>query len=336
MMETMESSFYHDNDTQKGVKSLKSSMTLDFTSEKTKQRKLNEVLNSPDINMLKLASPELERLIIQQGGVTTTPTPNTQILFPKSVTEEQEAYARGFVDALAELHQKKPGDDSVSSTDVTMVSSSDVNQSNGLTYATLTTVSNASNGDSFIKLNQVSGADSTSQLNGVFTRTTIAQLPDSALPQGNKSALSTIMPSTLSNMGQDLVLTKQQTVSSRTSSPAMQYSTSATPVHLMQVKEEPQRVPSLSPHLAPIDMDAQESIKLERKRARNRIAARKCRTRKLERISRLEERVDDLKGQNSKLVQTANDLREQVFALKQQILEHVNSGCKVMLSANML
>lgn len=340
MMETMESSFYHDNDT-KGVKSLKMSMTLDFTSEKTKQRKLNEVLNSPDINMLKLASPELERLIIQQGGVTTTPTPNTQILFPKSVTAEQEAYARGFVDALAELHQKKPGEDSNSASDVSMVSSSDASQTSGLTYATLTTVSNASSGDAFSKINQVSNAvDSTSQLNGVFACTTVAQLPDSALPQGaTKSTLSTTLPSPSLNMNlqsQDAILSKQQTVDSRTASPAMQYPTSATPVYLMQVKEEPQRVPSLSPHLAPIDMDAQESIKLERKRARNRIAARKCRTRKLERISRLEERVEDLKGQNSKLLQTANELREQVYALKQQILEHVNSGCKVMLSTNML
>jgi len=61
--------------------------------------------------MLKLASPELERMIIAQNGlVTTTPTPSGILphYFLKQeseVTEEQEQYARGFVDALNQLHQ---------------------------------------------------------------------------------------------------------------------------------------------------------------------------------------------------------------------------------------
>ncbi|KAF7390015.1 hypothetical protein HZH68_011872 [Vespula germanica] len=67
------------------------------------------ILSSPDLNMLKLGSPELEKLIIeQQDGsgsiVSSLPTPTAQILFPKTVTEAQELYARGFVDALNELH----------------------------------------------------------------------------------------------------------------------------------------------------------------------------------------------------------------------------------------
>merc|ERR1711976_500363 len=115
-------------------------------------------------------------------------------------------------------------------------------------------------------------------------------------------------------------------------------------LRVMQIKqEEPQTVPclnnsmtSLSPPMSPIDMESQERIKLERKRERNRVAARKCRTRKLERISRLEDRVSDLKLQNTNLTQTASALREQVFKLKQQIMEHVNSGCQVMLSPNLV
>jgi hypothetical protein len=61
--------------------------------------------------MLKLGSPELERMIIAQNGlVTTTPTPGLlPHYFLKSeeteVTEEQEQYARGFVEALNQLHQ---------------------------------------------------------------------------------------------------------------------------------------------------------------------------------------------------------------------------------------
>uniref|UniRef100_A0A3B5QTQ7 Transcription factor JunD n=1 Tax=Xiphophorus maculatus TaxID=8083 RepID=A0A3B5QTQ7_XIPMA len=69
---------------------------------------------------------------------------------------------------------------------------------------------------------------------------------------------------------------------------------------------EPQMVPDVqsfgeSPPLSPVDMDSQERIKAERKRLRNRIAASKCRRHKLERISRLEDKVKTLKTQNTDL-----------------------------------
>lgn len=81
----------------------------------------------------------------------------------------------------------------------------------------------------------------------------------------------------------------------------------------------------------PVDLEEQEKIKLERKRARNRIAARKCRTRKLERIGRLEEKVADLKSRNNELAQTAAGLGDQVMQLKQQIMDHMKSGCQIMM-----
>lgn len=104
---------------------------------------------------------------------------------------------------------------------------------------------------------------------------------------------------------------------------------------LQALKEEPQTVPEMpgeTPPLSPIDMESQERIKAERKRMRNRIAASKCRKRKLERIARLEEKVKTLKAQNSELASTANMLREQVAQLKQKVMNHVNSGCQLMLT----
>ena len=282
----MEATFYHDVDaasTGNDLKKLKSNMTLDlgqFGAKGAKSRKGTGLLASPDLNMLKLASPELERLIIAQNGlVTTTPTP-TQLLFPKSVTEEQEAYARGFVDALAELHQKETSQDSM----------------------------------------EVSTAEFVVQPgNSITTRgfSTTTALPGSILSQQSQ------MP--VSRTQSPLV---QQQVISNNPSPG--------PVTFKQ--EEPQTVPCLtdSPCLSPINMESQERIKLNRKRARNRVAARKCRMRKLERISRLEDRVKELKDQNTDLTQTATSLREQVCKLKQQIMEHVNSGCQVMLSNNLV
>merc|ERR1712001_614072 len=67
------------------------------------------------------------------------------------------------------------------------------------------------------------------------------------------------------------------------------------------VEEEDDEESLLSPGgagVSPIDMETQEKIKLERKRLRNRRAAAKCRKRKLERISLLDDRVAQLKTEN--------------------------------------
>jgi len=291
----METTMYDDmarNGSNSGsLKDLKRSMTLDFNSAgslKAKKAKLGTpagLLGSPDLNMLKLASPELERMIIQQNGmVTTTPTP-TQFLCPKFVTEEQEAYARGFVDALEELHKKEdPLIQTVTTSDGNTQTLALLQNSNSHTYAQVQPPANYQNIMS-------SSAPSMSNAN--------------AMPQ---QSYAHSIPTQVNNN-----------------------------VMLPRIKEEPQTVPSISnsPPLSPINMESQERIKLERKRARNRIAARKCRHRKLERISRLEDKIDGLKQQNSSLSNTATQLREQVCRLKQQILQHVKSGCQVMMSQNL-
>ncbi|KAG6931191.1 Jun proto-oncogene, AP-1 transcription factor subunit [Chelydra serpentina] len=228
-----------------------------------------DILTSPDVGLLKLASPELERLIIQSsnGLITTTPTP-TQFLCPKNVTDEQEGFAEGFVRALAELHNQN----------------------------TMPSVTSA--------------AQPVNSNNG-FNTTLHSEPPVYAnLNNFNPSALST----------------------------APNYNANNMPVQhprLQALKEEPQTVPEMpgeTPPLSPIDMESQERIKAERKRMRNRIAASKCRKRKLERIARLEEKVKTLKAQNSELASTANMLREQVAQLKQKVMNHVNSGCQLMLT----
>ncbi|GFO04708.1 transcription factor ap-1 [Plakobranchus ocellatus] len=293
----MEQSLYSDTDgPDSAVKKLKRSMTLDFNSSSaTKQKKLATVLASPDLHMLKLASPELEKMIIQANGmVTTTPTP-TQFIFPKYVTEEQEAYARGFVDALAELHSGALG--------------TNRGQELSRTFTTLTVPS------------------ALSQSASVPTTTSVS-LP--VLTASNE--LSTTMSLPGGPAGRIPTTVAPQKSALPTSRANMPVSAAGLEVRIPQIKDEPQTVPSISstPPMSPINMESQEKIKLERKRARNRVAARKCRTRKLERISRLEDRVKDLKGQNNDLLGTANGLREQVMKLKQQIVEHANNGCQIM------
>lgn len=227
------------------------SLNLDETSSSLKPdlRDAEGILNSPDLGLLKLASPELERLIVQSTGMVTTPT--SQFVYPKSVSDEQE-FAEGFVKALEDLHKQN-------------------------------------------------------QLNGGPCAPRLAELP---------------------------VYTNLSAYGSTT----VNYSTDTVPFPPpppQTLKDEPQTVPDMqsfgdSPPLSPIDMDTQERIKAERKKLRNRIAASKCRKRKLERISRLEDKVKSLKSQNTELASTASVLREQVAQLKQRVMNHVNNGCQLL------
>lgn len=225
----METTFYEEQYPLSGsMDSLKRPLTLDVGRGMKRARLAAPVLSSPDLQMLKLGSPELEKLIIQNGMITT-PTPGAPVLFTAvAPTEEQELYARPFVEALDKLHHSEAG----------------------------------------------------------------PQMPRRVYADLDR--------------------------------PLDRY---PTPI----VKDEPQTVPSAasSPPLSPIDMDTQERIKLERKRQRNRVAASKCRRRKLERISKLEEKVKLLKGENAELAQMVVKLKDHVHRLKQQVLEHANGGCHI-------
>ncbi|KAG0712760.1 Transcription factor AP-1 [Chionoecetes opilio] len=265
----METSMYEDgsytNYSRESVSQIKRRLTLDLTSRPSKRQRqggghttnFNPLLTSPDLNQLKLASPELERLIMQQSGsailggganitaitpLTTTATPTTAttttstshstFYFPKTATVEEEEFAKGFEDTLEQLHHQEL-----------------VATSTGLHYTQL----------------EVPIAPPTTHAHGMHAH----------------------------------------------------------------IKEEPHIVPIGSPPMSPINMECQERIKLERKRLRNRIAASKCRRRKLERISRLEDKVRNIKGENTELQNVVNRLRDQVCSLKQEVMEHVSSGCEI-------
>merc|ERR1712184_138238 len=77
-------------------------LTLDLNSASPKKNKVQNLLTSPDVQMLKLTSPELEKFL-SQNPTLATPTPGG--FFPKSVTEEQMMYAKGFEEALEKMPQ---------------------------------------------------------------------------------------------------------------------------------------------------------------------------------------------------------------------------------------
>merc|ERR1711990_943502 len=65
----------------------------------------SHILTSPDVQKLKLSSPELAEFLTRNPTLAT-PTPSGgNYMFPKTVTEEQESYVKGFEVALKNLQQ---------------------------------------------------------------------------------------------------------------------------------------------------------------------------------------------------------------------------------------
>merc|ERR1711962_1165960 len=65
----------------------------------------SHILTSPDVQKLKLSSPELAEFLTRNPTLAT-PTPSGgNYIFPKTVTEEQESYVKGFEVALKNLQQ---------------------------------------------------------------------------------------------------------------------------------------------------------------------------------------------------------------------------------------
>lgn len=272
-------------------------LDLDGQNSELKSNPLRDadgLLNSPDLGLLKLTSPDLERLIIQSNGLVTTANSTSQFLYPKSASDEQE-FAEGFVKALEDLHKQNQLNEAgcVSVDRLELLGSSNAAASAGLQTTDLPV---------YTTLNGYAASPLGATTINYSTDTIPFPPPPSHLSSAQQQAAAA-------------ALSRLQSVGA--------------------VKDEPQTVPDMqsfgdSPPLSPIDMDNQERIKAERKKLRNRIAASKCRKRKLERISRLEDKVKTLKTQNTELASTASVLREQVAQLKQKVMNHVSSGCQLL------
>jgi transcription factor AP-1 len=255
--------------------------------------------------MLKLTSPELEKFLIQNPTLAT-PTPSGYI-FPKSVTEEQAMYAKGFEEALEHLRQSEPP------------GSNDLAAAN-----TLATLSTASVAGRSLEVHR-------------------------SLPEPHRSLdVHKSLVEAPQNLG--IPLSVQASSHSRPASAASgSYDSETYQVpDGVKIKDEPDDHLSLSGSdygsegmksppmntsgMSPIDMETQEKIKLDRKRQRNRLAASKCRKRKLERISQLDDRVAGLKNENADLAAVVKKMKAGVALLKQEVIEHVNSGCDIRVA----
>merc|ERR1712203_824853 len=278
-----------------------------------KPKTASHILTSPDVQMLKLTSPELAEFLTRNPTLATpTPSGNT-ILFPKNVTEEQELYAKGFEVALKNMHQVGTGSGPGGAT---------ISTNTGLTITTTqppppplvqykTEPSNSSNASAIEAIERATAAHR-------------AKIATEVSPRPSSSA-SGSMDST------DQIRIKEELDDSdEDEDDEDDYSEEEeiTQTNNRGGRKSTNKRLSL---MGPIDMKSQEKIKLERKRQRNRLAASKCRKRKLERISHLEGKVKDLKGENVELANVVQKLKESVYSLKQEVLEHHTNGCLISM-----
>merc|ERR1712223_1495958 len=247
-------------------------LSLDLNSASAKRNKqVQNLLTSPDVQMLKLTSPELEKFLIQNPTLAT-PTPSGYI-FPKSVTEEQAMYAKGFEEALEHLRQSEPP------------GSNDLAAAN-----TLATLSTASVGPAVRSLDVHKSLPEAPQNPGI---------PLSVQASSHSRPASGASGSYDSETYQvpEGVKIKDE--------PDDHLSLSGSDYGSEGMKSPPMNTTGMSP----IDMETQEKIKLDRKRQRNRLAASKCRKRKLERISQLDDRVSALKNENADLAAVVKKMK---------------------------
>ena len=292
----------------------KGNLKLDFSSANTRRQTSLDgaLLTSPDLNLLTLGSPELEKLIMGYGGILTTPTPTQLFKGTPNVTEQQEMYARGFMEALQKLHDQQEPSGQNAALNV-LNSNALVQGALNLSFASAAAV--AANG---INNTTSTVASTTPLLSGTSTIST------QALPLSSFSGATQIFP--------DFQRPAAGPIPSTSYSQPLNVQIPPQQQRLDNVKleNESQVVPG-TPPLPPIDLALQETVKNERKKQRNRVAASKCRKRKLEKEADLEEKVDKLKNINSKLSSEVYELRKQVCQLKLQVMDHVQGGCEIML-----
>jgi len=279
-------------------------MTLDLGAVSSPRKCFYPAVNATssdfDAGGSKGASPDLEAFLLYASAgdgldgpdnTTSIGTP-THILFPKAVTAEQEAYARGFVDALEELHRRQGVPTAVPLQSV----------DTGWTQSSL-----SSSTCHWTACNNASYTQLSSDNSSVVGQSSSVSSPGSSVG---------VPPS-------EVMVSASCEVDRRVSRGALD--------------DGVQLVPRLSCQLTPPsspDVDAIELARIDRKRERNRLAAQKCRSRKLEQIAVLESRCSVLRAQNGALSQTAGQLADEVARLRQTLAEHSSNSRCVLNDSN--
>jgi len=242
---------------------MRSTLTFDVGKLAAADPARDVVLSSPDVRLLKLPSPDLERLVIQlysnnhyqhqqqqQEWCEQESSKDGEMAVDVMATQH---YARGFVDALLELQSQRQTDCNSTTAEPS---------ASAAMFQIPTTGSSA-----------VSWAPHQADVCQA-----VSSWPGSSSGSGHVTSFDTAPMS------------------------------------------------PVGPAQRQTDDDGDERTRLDRKRARNRQAATRCRNRKLQRIDELQSHADRLRAINAKLTDEVKQLRQIVNKLQQDLLLH--AGCQ--------
>lgn len=302
----------------------KRTLTLDLNAPSSKKARVQQILTSPDVQMLKLTSPELAEFLTRNPTLAT-PTPSGGYLFPKNVTEEQEMYAKGFEEALKNMQNTTTASsDHPSTSTVIFTTASGLAGQNSMTVSTPAAIEIIEKATANYRANMAAAtaASSTAHVSSSASELSASPRPSSGASGSMDSSDNYGMVGRIKEEDPE---DEEDVEEDDDEEDDDDYELEE------ELKRSKKRSSRRGMAVSPIDMASQEKIKLERKRLRNRLAASKCRKRKLERIAQLDVKVKDLKGENSDLANVVKKLKETVYNLKQEVLEHANSGCQISM-----
>ena len=345
MEEIHEAHFYHEEPLPTQVNSPliyeKGNLHLNLHTDIHQNQRLEQIrrnnitteIHSPDFGILKLASPDLEKMLMAfQSGNNDSPSTTTHVSSNTTViSNEQLNVSKGLPEVLQELHNRQENnelktiippittggyiDETVSATDqlylttdvngvITVASTRDKFPNVQNSYCAIPTENNTEK-----QLNQTYVLPSY-PANTLLPNTT-GQLYTTPLrhPTEDHEAVTQLRALTAYN----------NVLATNSSFPSQVF------------KIDGPAIFGDNSSLQPIDLEMQEMVKKERKKQRNRVASSKCRKRKLEKEAVLESTVKDLRARNVELSTLANALKQQICDLKQRVMDHVTEGCPMTL-----
>ena len=283
-----------------------------------KDEKRHTLLTTPDVSVFALSTPEVQKMLSSVSTTTTsnsmirTPTPSSlpMMRHPAPVTMEQEMYAAGFLERLEALQAYDPHGRKVETTEA-------VHHSSGSTYSSQSNPSLEAVAPTYV------------------TATFVDRLPNFAtqtIPEPTYSDSTTDYYA--SSYGMPYRHEAAMMPGATTGYTVLAGNPMASSYGVLDAHQKNSNM--LHEMTAVPDMKTQEHMKIERKKARNRIAASKCRERRLQRESELQAKVRILKEHNKELNEEVNGLKEQISSLKTALVHHMKTGCKVSMPANLV
>lgn len=275
----------------------------------------------PDSRAFPLTTSDVDSLFSSGCSMTTTTTASTPNRFLRNsapVTAEQEMYAQGFLDALDQLHQRQNKNGLLDNSVIhhvgycgTHTSHASFSPPNPLSLASVAPTYVTASMDTIPDFSNTQGTQSTFNVN------TSTSGHDTYAFGGMMPFVQPAQPHPLDTYGGYSVLGANPMGSNGSIHSDDAYG-QVNPDLLRELQA-----------VVPADIRTQEHMKVERKKARNRIAASKCRLRRLQRESELSIKVKGLKDHNRDLRDQLNELRGQLADLRNTIDRHIKSGCRI-------